>query len=115
MLLSPGARLGPYEVISAIGAGGMGEVYRARDARLNRAVALKILPAEFAADAERAGRFEQEARATAARKRCRVQLRAHAWGRLSRCGIDVGAATKTGVPACAKTPANVGCGGLQPP
>jgi eukaryotic-like serine/threonine-protein kinase len=66
MPLSAGTRLGPYEVLSALGAGGMGEVYRARDPRLNRDVALKILPAEFAADPSRRQRFEIEARAVAA-------------------------------------------------
>src|SRR5213082_664514 len=65
MSLAPGARLGPYEVVSAIGAGGMGEVYRARDTRLNRDVAIKILPEGFAQDAERLRRFEQEARVVA--------------------------------------------------
>jgi eukaryotic-like serine/threonine-protein kinase len=63
MTLSPGSRLGPYEILSAIGAGGMGEVYRARDPRLGREVAIKVLPASFSADAERLRRFEQEARA----------------------------------------------------
>ena len=66
MALSPGARLGPYEVTAQIGAGGMGEVYRARDARLERDVAIKVLPAAFVADPGRLARFEQEARATAA-------------------------------------------------
>jgi len=66
MSLSPGAKLGPYEIVGAIGAGGMGEVYRARDARLARDVAVKVLPASFAEDAERLRRFEQEARATGA-------------------------------------------------
>jgi eukaryotic-like serine/threonine-protein kinase len=66
MPLSPGTRLGPYEILSAIGAGGMGEVYRARDARLGRDVAVKVLPPELARDTERLGRFEQEARAAAA-------------------------------------------------
>jgi len=61
-----GARLGPYEVASLLGAGGMGEVYRARDTRLGRDVAIKVLPAEFASDPERLRRFEQEARAVAA-------------------------------------------------
>ena len=61
-----GARLGPYEIVAPIGAGGMGEVYRARDTRLGRDVAIKVLPAEFAEDAERLRRFEREARATAA-------------------------------------------------
>jgi predicted esterase len=64
--LSPGAKLGPYEILSPLGAGGMGEVYKARDTRLGREVAIKVLPAEFSADRDRLRRFEQEARATAA-------------------------------------------------
>ena len=64
--LTAGARLGPYEIVAPIGAGGMGEVFRARDTRLERDVALKVLPAAFAADADRLQRFEQEARASAA-------------------------------------------------
>ncbi len=63
MPLSPGSRLGPYEILAAIGAGGMGEVYRARDPRLERDVAIKVLPASFSADADRLRRFEQEAKA----------------------------------------------------
>ena len=66
MSLAPGTRVGPYEVIGALGAGGMGEVYRARDARLDRDVAIKILPELFAGDAERLARFEREAKALAA-------------------------------------------------
>ena len=66
MNLAAGARLGPYEIVSLIGAGGMGEVYRAKDVRLGRDVALKILPPTFASDHSRLQRFEQEARATAA-------------------------------------------------
>lgn len=66
MPLDPGARLGPYEVLAPLGAGGMGEVYRARDPRLGRDVAVKVLPAGLSADAERLRRFEQEARAAAA-------------------------------------------------
>src|ERR1700687_34487 len=66
MALQMGARLGPYEILSAIGAGGMGEVYRARDARLSRDVAIKVLPAGLSADPYRLRRFEQEARASAA-------------------------------------------------
>jgi len=66
MPLATGTRLGPYEIVSAIGAGGMGEVYRARDVRLNRDVAVKVLPAAFSADPQRMLRFEQEARAAAA-------------------------------------------------
>src|SRR5918995_1950347 len=61
MPLSPGTRLGPYEITTAIGAGGMGEVYRARDTKLNRDVAVKVLPAIFASDPERLARFEREA------------------------------------------------------
>jgi serine/threonine protein kinase len=66
MPLTAGSHLGPYEIIDAIGAGGMGEVYRARDPRLGRAVAIKVLPASFSADPDRLRRFEQEARAAAA-------------------------------------------------
>src|SRR5262245_12623649 len=61
MSISPGVRVGPYEVIAALGAGGMGEVYRARDTRLKRDVAIKVLPPAFAADAERVARFRREA------------------------------------------------------
>jgi serine/threonine protein kinase/Tol biopolymer transport system component len=63
MPLSPGSRLGPYEILAPIGAGGMGEVYRAKDPRLGREVAIKVLPASFSADPDRLRRFEQEARA----------------------------------------------------
>jgi eukaryotic-like serine/threonine-protein kinase len=66
MTLSSGTKLGPYEIQSPIGAGGMGEVYRARDTRLGRDVAIKVLPESFAKDADRLRRFEQEARAIAA-------------------------------------------------
>jgi eukaryotic-like serine/threonine-protein kinase len=66
MSLSSGTRLGPYEILAPLGAGGMGEVYRARDTRLGRDVALKILPESFARDTDRLHRFEQEARAVAA-------------------------------------------------
>jgi len=66
MALSTGSRLGAYEILGPLGAGGMGEVYRARDSRLHRDVAIKVLPAGFAADPDRLARFEQEARAAAA-------------------------------------------------
>ena len=62
MPLTPGSRVGPYEILAPLGAGGMGEVFRARDVRLERTVALKSLPAAFARDAERRARFEREAR-----------------------------------------------------
>jgi eukaryotic-like serine/threonine-protein kinase len=66
MAINPGTRIGPYEVLALIGSGGMGEVYRARDRKLGREVALKVLPASFAADPSRLMRFEREARALAA-------------------------------------------------
>jgi serine/threonine protein kinase len=64
--LTPGARLGVYEIVGLLGAGGMGEVYRARDSRLNRDVAIKVLSADFTAGPERIRRLQQEARAAAA-------------------------------------------------
>jgi serine/threonine protein kinase len=66
MALQAGARLGPYEIIGPLGAGGMGEVYKASDTRLRRSVALKVLPATHATDPDRLRRFEQEALAAAA-------------------------------------------------
>jgi eukaryotic-like serine/threonine-protein kinase len=66
MALLAGTHLGPYEIVAPLGAGGMGEVYRARDAKLNRDVALKVLPTEFGTRAEALARFEREARAVAA-------------------------------------------------
>ena len=66
MSLPPGRRLGPYEIISPIGAGGMGEVLKAKDTRLQRTVAVKVLPTQLSSDAERRGRFEREARAASA-------------------------------------------------
>ena len=65
MALTPGARVGPYEILSALGAGGMGEVYRARDTKLNRDVAIKALPESFANDPERLARFQREAQVLA--------------------------------------------------
>src|SRR5271169_1179352 len=64
--LSPSTKLGPYEILAPVGEGGMGEVYRARDTRLNRSVAIKVLPQTIAADPDRMQRFEQEARSIAA-------------------------------------------------
>jgi serine/threonine protein kinase len=63
MPLAPGSHLGPYEVLEPLGAGGMGEVYKARDTRLNRAVAIKVLPEHVAADPALRQRFELEAKA----------------------------------------------------
>ena len=65
MALSPGARLGPYEVVAAIGAGGMGEVYKATDTRLNRTVAIKVMPPHFAGDPDMKQRFDREAQTIA--------------------------------------------------
>src|SRR4030095_12278113 len=66
MTLAKQTQLGPYEILSPLGAGGMGEVYRARDTRVNRQVAIKLLPASFANDEDRLRRFEQESLATSA-------------------------------------------------
>lgn len=66
MQLNPGSTLGPYRIVSSLGAGGMGEVYRAHDAKLHRDVAIKVLPSLFAADPDRVGRFEREAQTLAA-------------------------------------------------
>ena|SRR5215831_10846363 len=65
MALASGTHVGPYEILSAIGAGGMGEVYRARDPKLGRDVAIKVLPEPFARDAERMARFQREAKVLA--------------------------------------------------
>jgi eukaryotic-like serine/threonine-protein kinase len=66
MATAPGQKIGPYQVVGQIGAGGMGEVYRAHDARLERDVAIKVLPGSFSSDPDRLRRFAQEARAAAA-------------------------------------------------
>jgi len=68
MPLSAGTHLGSYEILSALGAGGMGEVYRARDTRLNRTVAIKLLPHDKVPDPDRERRFLQEARAASAKR-----------------------------------------------
>src|SRR3981189_644139 len=62
MPLPPGTQLGPYEIVAPLGTGGMGEVYRARDTRLDRTVAIKVLPAQFSSDPVRKQRFEREAK-----------------------------------------------------
>ena len=74
MALASGSRLGPYEIVSAIGAGGMGEVYRAQDPRLRREVAIKVLPSRFSADPDRY-REPRYDRQLAARQRCRSEER----------------------------------------
>ena len=80
MILVPGAKLGPYEILAALGAGGMGEVYRARDTRLNREVAIKVLPERVAADPDALARFEREAKAVAALSHPNI-LALHDFGR----------------------------------
>ena len=66
MALAAGTRLGPYEILAPLGAGGMGDVLKAKDTRLQRTVAVKVLPSELSSDAERRGRFEREAHAASA-------------------------------------------------
>ena len=66
MALAPGTQLGPYQIVAPLGAGGMGEVYRALDPRLGREVAIKVLPSSLSRDLDRLRRFEQEARAASA-------------------------------------------------
>ena len=80
MALSSGTRLGPYEILSPLGAGGMGEVYRARDTRLERDVAVKVLPENLIADADALARFEREAKAVAALSHPNI-LAIHDFGR----------------------------------
>ena len=65
MRLAAGTKLGPYEIVAPVGAGGMGEVYRARDTRLERTVAIKVIPQEFAPDGQRMARFQREAQVLA--------------------------------------------------
>lgn len=65
MAISPGTKLSPYEILAPLGAGGMGEVYRAKDTRLDRTVAIKVLPSHLSTDSERKQRFEREATVSA--------------------------------------------------
>ena len=72
MPLQPGSKLGTYEILASLGAGGMGEVYRARDTRLGRDVAIKALPDEFARDPDRSARFEREAKLLASLRHANI-------------------------------------------
>src|ERR1700683_5594710 len=74
MALTSGTKLGPYEIQSPLGAGGMGEVYRARDTRLDRTVAIKVLPSHLSADPELKLRFDREAKRF---RRCNIPISAH--------------------------------------
>jgi serine/threonine protein kinase len=85
--LDPGVRLGPYEILAFIGAGAMGEVYRARDPRLGRDVAIKVLPVAFSGNLDRLHRFEQEARAAAALNHPSI-LTVHDIGSAQRIDVD---------------------------
>ena len=78
-MLTTGSKLGPYEIQSPLGAGGMGEAYRGTDSRLGRDVALKFLPEAFARDAERMARFERDAKVLASLKSSRILPRSTAW------------------------------------
>jgi plasmid maintenance system killer protein len=89
MSLSSGSRLGPYEIVSPIGAGGMGEVYRARDVRLHREVAVKVLPGSLADDPDRLRRFEQEARAASALNHPGNRLEKLSGKRMGQHGIRI--------------------------
>ena len=82
MALAAGSRLGPYEVLGLLGAGGMGEVWRSRDTRLGREVAIKVLPGDFLDDEERKARFEREARTLASLNHPGIVARAAATGQL---------------------------------
>ena len=88
MALGAGSRLGPYEILSPLGAGGMGEVYRARDTKLNRDVALKILPDAFATDPDRLARFRREAQVLASLNHPNI---GHIYGFEERRGARPGA------------------------
>ena len=79
MTLSTGSRLGPFEILSPLGAGGMGEVYKARDTRLDRTVAVKVLPSHVASDPDTRQRFEREARAVAALNHPHICYAARRW------------------------------------
>ncbi len=79
MPLAPGSKLGPYEILAPIGAGGMGEVYKARDTRLERTVAIKILPSHLADNAQLRERFEREAKAVSSLNH------PHIWNYASYC------------------------------
>ena len=98
MPLEPGTTLGPYSVTVKIGAGGMGEVYRARDTKLDRDVALKVLPEAFTSDPDRLARFEREARVLASLNH--PHHRQHSWaggvGRNQSAGAGAGRGADAG-------------------
>ena len=91
MALTAGTRLGPYEILAPIGAGGMGEVYRASDTKLDREVAIKVLPAALAQDPERLARFEREAKVLASLNHPNIAQIYGVEDRRSRAGDGVGA------------------------
>ena len=94
MSLTPGTKLGAYEILDALGAGGMGEVYRARDTKLGREVAIKVLPEEFTQHPEKLARFDREARLLAALNHPKIATRPRPervlrWTGRARRWIDV--------------------------
>jgi len=94
MIISPDTRLGRYEIRSQLGAGGMGEVYLARDPKINRDVAIKVLPAVFSTDSERLRRFEQEAQARDGKELFYIAVD----GKLMAVDVKLGATFEAGVP-----------------
>ena len=91
MPLAPGSRLGPYEILAPIGAGGMGEVYKARDSRLERTVAIKVLPSHLSSNPDLRARFEREAKAISALQHANICV-------LHDVGQESGMKTPPGVP-----------------
>ena len=87
LALIPGVRLGSYEILSALGAGGMGEVYRARDTKLNRDVAIKVLPDLFVSDAERLARFTREAQTLASLNHPNIAIISNFFDELRRVAL----------------------------
>ena len=115
MALAPGVRLGPYEIVSALGAGGIGEVYRATDTKLDRDVAVKVLPSELAADPKRLARFQREAEVLASLNRPNIaaiygleEPRRESDDRKRNGHPSSQSGTLTGIGACARPRHNSG-------
>ena len=99
MALKPGMKVGPYEVTAPLGAGGMGEVYRATDTKLGREVAIKVLAEGFTGDAERMARFEREARVLASLNHANTELFYRSSDQLMRVAVKAGSSFDSGRPA----------------
>src|SRR5947208_15961572 len=116
-MLSTGTKLGPYEILAPLGAGGMGEVYRVRDSRLGREVAIKVLPESFSKDPDRLRRFEQEARAASQLNPSQYRYRARFWD-ARWCALRRPGAPRSGDAARAparRRPSRAQGGGLRYP